>query len=499
MSDNTCLNTRKDEPQFGYSFRVTPPDSNSLIDHSLLIDPSLDAAKDLPDRVVINITEPVVFEEPSGGFKIETPDGITICLHERFPGENGGFDRSDPNYRFIDDVVYNSELTELYFCPRNKTSIKLPDTVKVIAEYAFDGCTKIENIVLPDGLISICKCAFNACTNLRSIFIPKSVNCIENFAFLYCDKLTEIIVDNANPYFSSKDEVLYSKETGWLIYCNTNKEHLILPEGIKDIYVKCFEKCNGMKKITLPSSLKYICFWSSDNSCTDLTDIIVDENNPCYSSYDGVLYNKNNTELIRCPKAKEAIHVSDRVKNIGVLSFFCCRNIKTVILPEGLESIDKWAFKRCIALENVLLPDTLNGIGGISFWSCYKLESVNIPRNVKNLHPSAFNWCINLKEINISEQNPVYKAVDGIVYSKDMSEFIHCPSGKESAVILDNTKKVGSYAFCGGKKLKSIYIPDSVEEIDPKFLQAVYELKHISVPTRLAEVVIKALLDNEYK
>ena len=79
--------------------------------------------------------------------------------------------------------------------------------------------------------------------------------------------------------------------------------------------------------------------------CYELTAINVKEGNENYSSYNGVLFNKDKTELICCPIGK----------------------IETYVIPDGVKTIGSYAFKDCSNLWSVIIPDTVEVIGDYAF------------------------------------------------------------------------------------------------------------------------------------
>ena len=84
---------------------------------------------------------------------------------------------SDNNayYCSIDGVLYDKEITTLFFCPQKKDSISIPDSVKTINDCAFSGNEKLTSIVFPRNVISISSAVFELCTNLTTVTIPSGV------------------------------------------------------------------------------------------------------------------------------------------------------------------------------------------------------------------------------------------------------------------------------------------------------------------------------------
>ena len=134
-------------------------------------------------------------------------------------------------------------------------------------------------------------------------------------------------------------------------------------------------------------------------------------------------------------------------------------------VKEGTISIGDRVFEDHDELEKIILPESLTTISDHSFYDCSSLKSIYIPKNVSFIGDAAFFECDSLVEIIVDEENEYYKSIDGVLYTKDESEIIKFPEGKEGSdyVISDNTKKIHSYAFSSCLFLIKITIPDSVE------------------------------------
>ena len=84
-----------------------------------------------------------------------------------------------------------------------------------------------------------------------------------------------------------------------------------------------------------------------------------------------------------------------------------------------------------------------------------------------------------LKDVLICDENPAYKTVDGIVYSKDGSKLLFCPSGMTGHVrVLNGTKIIFKNSFTSSQ-ISEITIPDSVEMIDDAAFASSISLEHV--------------------
>ena len=210
------------------------------------------------------------------------------------------------------------------------TSITIPDSVTSIEAYAFMNCSYLTSINLPEGLTSIGFYAF-ASTSVVNFTIPSSVTDIGAGALAAANGNKEINVDSNNPAYSSVDGVLYSKDKTTLIQYPAWKEGstFVISSTITNIEER---------------AIMYGWY---------LTAINVDNNNPAYSSVDGVLYNKNKTTLIQCPRGKESfLIIPNTVTSISGLSFLNS-SITGVTIPDSVTSIGLQAFINCGRLTSV--------------------------------------------------------------------------------------------------------------------------------------------------
>ncbi|NCB44312.1 MAG: leucine-rich repeat domain-containing protein, partial [Clostridia bacterium] len=88
--------------------------------------------------------------------------------------------------------------------------------------------------------------------------------------------------------------------------------------------------------------------------CSSLTEIIVGESNPNYSSLDGVLFNKDQTTLIQYPGGKSGAYtIQDNVTEIGNCAFSGCSSLTSVSIPDSVTFIGISAFSECSRLTAV--------------------------------------------------------------------------------------------------------------------------------------------------
>lgn len=189
--------------------------------------------------------------------------------------------------------------------------------------------------------------------------------------------------------------------------------------------------------VSIPSSVNSIGFGAFE-WCDSLTEIKVKSNNAYFTDINGVLYNKDKTKILQYPKAKTQTSyiIPSSVTTVGRDAFEECENLKSIILPEKLTSIEESAFSSS-GIKTIEMPAGVTTISRSAFNSSF-IESIVLPNNIVKIDEMAFRNCKNLKKIFI--QNPqceiddsfgticsnlafenAYRQFDGIIYGYENS------------------------------------------------------------------------------
>jgi len=228
----------------------------------------------------------------------------------------------------------------------------------------------IKNIVIKNGVTSIGNSAFSSFSSLESIEIPDSMTSIGHDAFFYCETLTSIEI----------------------------------PDSITQIGRYAFNCCKSLKSIEMPDSVTYIGAGAFD-SCNSLESIIVNKNNKYYCDRDGILFNKDMTEIVCYPAGKlnSQYQIPDSVTFIGDYAFSDCGSLTSIDIPDSVISIGDFAFCLCNSLTSIDLPDSVASIGIRAFNQCSSLTSIDIPGSVTFIGDYAFHYCDSLTSIDIPD------------------------------------------------------------------------------------------------
>ena len=234
------------------------------------------------------------------------------------------------------DFVINGTILTKYVGYASMVSIPLG--VTIIGKEAFKDRTRITSIDIPEGVIEIDEGAFERCININHVSFPETLKCIKRRAFSRCYKLSYIGFNNSLEKI--QDEAF--------MFC-TKLRTIRLGDGLAELNPNAFNNCNKL------------AFFS------------VSERNTKYSSVDGIIYNRELTELIRCPEGYtgDVINIIPSVITLGPWCFSKCSNIIDVILPRNLERICAYAFSDCHNILSLTLGDCITDFDqtALSGWS----------------------------------------------------------------------------------------------------------------------------------
>lgn len=245
-----------------------------------------------------------------------------------------------------------------------------------------------------------------------------------------------------------------------------NAEVLEIPETLDGYTVTAFDALlamtYGAKTVVLPKTLT--SYYRYTFQYTDLIEnIVVAEGNPVFSSRDGVLFNKDGTELLVYPAQKAAApySVPDGVVSIGDYAFSRSR-VTDIDIPSSVKSIGFDAFSHCDNLKTVYVPDTVETLGKCVFRYSASLESVRLPAGLTTIPAGLFQHCEALQSIQIPS---------GVTRIED-SAFAY--TALTEIVIPHGVTEIAVYAFQGCNLTKAV-IPASVISMDKYTFESQYE------------------------
>ena len=232
----------------------------------------------------------------------------------------------------------------------------------------FGNCTALKSIAIPDSVTSVSPYAFYGCSNLEGVTVGSGVSELTYEHFRSCRSLNTIDVSPDNPYYSSIDGAVFSKDKTELVVCPAGKtDEYTIPNGTKTVKrysVACpnitsviipdsvetaeeysFNDCSKLEGVTVGSGVTQIAP-RAFSGCESLKAIEVNAKNTAYSALDGVLFNKDKTELVYYPEGKtEGEYViPSSVATIGAYAISSCYSLESITIPASVTKITYYNF-----------------------------------------------------------------------------------------------------------------------------------------------------------
>lgn len=343
------------------------------------------------------------------------------------------------------------------FAQTGLTSVILPSSLQNMGSFIFRECSALETAVISEGITTIPYGLFFRCSALEDVALPEGITEICEGAFNECISLEEIdfpstLVEIKMAAFQGsalKNIVLPEgfKTLGIFVFDGCSKlKTAQLPNTLEEIGKCAFQECTNLEQVNLPSSLKFIgnfgfnhCHslqfstivipasvvqlggetFVGDNEDNDiigshmfydcavgtLTAFEVEEGNTHFTVRDGVLYTKNLKYLVSYPAANTRTRYE---------------------IEEGCEMTYELAFSRAHYLETLKFPNSFK-----------VLPLEQLPEGWVNEYLSSIDGGLyvfnSISAFEVNEDNPNFKVVDGILYSKDGTKLISVPTRKWDA------------------------------------------------------------------
>lgn len=282
-----------------------------------------------------------------------------------------------------------------WYAERNSVkAVIVADGVKSVGNNSFYDCSNLADVTLSDALTEIGSNAFRDCEKLEAIDLPSSLSVIGSRAFYY----------------------------------------------------------SGLKTVAVPASVTSIGA-DAFGWCSKLTGFEIDSLNADYSADEnGVLFNKDKTELIKYPNGNKS--------------------------------------------ETYAVPETVTVIAENAFENCASLSILYIPARVASLNGAFFNC--GFERIIVSFENEDFISdVNGALLNKDRTQLILYPqrNAAEEYIVPSTVTKINSDAFHNANNLKTVVVPDGVEKIEAATFYMCRGLESVHVPESVNAIGAYAFAD----
>ncbi len=281
--------------------------------------------------------------------------------------ENYFVAESNPFFSAVEGVLFTKSLYTLIRYPsaNARTEYIIPAATHYVAYSSFTDCAYLQRLTVSDNVTSIG---------------------VTNYGRGYSDEFDAARIVNLDGIRQIFGALTGNKE---MLISEGNKDYISDGVAVYD-YAKTrlyYVFDTSITSFRIPSSLEEIdggVYFSSScfSECTLLEEFTVEDGNLYFSVLDGILYNKDFTEIIFVPVnlQKKELRLPDSISFIGHYAFNNCKNLQKIILPESIILIDDGAF-----------------------YGCTELNEITIPQSVTTIEHSAFNRCTNLTEVYFAD------------------------------------------------------------------------------------------------
>lgn len=316
-------------------------------------------------------------------------------------------------------------------------SIHIPGSIKILPNFMFYNCKRLETVVVEEGVEEVSIMTFDGCLQLTELKIPKTV--VSLFYKQPCDGGSELDLPNLKriylpshlQYIMKGDDrvVIYDEgasalldTTGIADYAFRGKqlETYQIAEGITSIGNYAFANCTELKEITIPETVRML-------------------GNNCFKG---------------CAALK-SINIPNSVKSIGKEAFRDCLSLSTVCLPKDLKEIPQNAFSTT-NIHSIQLPQSCETICKRAFADCGSLKDIRFPNSLVSIEMSAFWFCFGLSLLDLSSCSNLHIIGSSAFFGCDALTFVHLPDGLQ---------EIRQNAFRSCANLSEITIPKSVKII----------------------------------
>ena len=365
-----------------------------------------------------------------------------------------------------------------------------------------------------------------------SVTIPKEFKKLDKNHFCVFPDSTRFTVEPGNKYFKEIDGVLFSKDGKQLLAYPAGR-HIFkykVPEGVEVIGEKAFVDCKHLYKIELPKRLKTIKRYAFKGQ--ELSDITVPEN-----------VTKIGRGAFEECEILTSIQLPDGLKVIDDEAFYACTALSSITIPDSVEALGECAFEGCNLssiklgsklkavlasafdsnplekveigsgveyigqrafargiMSHLIIPDNVKTIADKAFAQCNELEEVYIGSGLTNIRGEAFSDKGNLKRFTVSDDNPKYASIDGIlVHKADHSLKMLPPKAVGPNSIIKEKDGVLFYKdklllYPADREGSSYTVPEGIKEIADHAFEHT-SLEEIKLPSTLLKIGSSAFFE----
>ena len=462
-----------------------------------------------------------------------------------------------PSSITVDDTQYTvTEISSAAFFMREITSITMPSTLKKIGDQAFSMLIGLSTLTIPASVEEIGQASFTLLPDLKTIVVEEGNThfCCEQNMLMSASKTRLLCLidayDNQNPLDIILPSTIKSIDH-FALSCESVKS-IALPEGLETIGQYAFA-ATGISSIAFPSTVRSIgesCLADTRN----LNEITVNEANPYYTVVDGVLYDKDISNLIKVTVGHTSLSIPKTVKTIDS-NAINQTNMRSLTIPNTVEYLKRYAIRNNEKLKTLVIGSSVKEIGFPSITGNPVLKSVFsrnpepvelsegdmfvigqdsiptlfVPEGSSQKYAATKGWDVftNIREYSLAgidtysgEASAASVVVDGLAYDLNKQEMTAtvvtdsymgengstnlCDPYSGSIVVPEEitvdgvtypVTELGECCFTM-RKIDSITLPSTLKKINYRGLSSVWGLKSITIPASVEEIESSAFTLN---
>ena len=375
-------------------------------------------------------------------------------------------------------------------------SVVFPKGITRISPRSFEYCYNLQSVTLPDSVMSIGFYAFRKCTGLKEFHMGKNVRTIELNAFRDCTSLQRLVLSD------SLETIGVHAFDG----CSAITDTVVFPESLVSLGDNAFAGASGPNAVAV---WKARHCKSGARPMSHFTKVIFGENVEYIGTY---LFSNAPLDTVVLPNGVDTIEqrafygcslkyieLPQSLKYIGPSAFDGATSLASLTIPENVSNIPSTMCYGCSSLKSVTLPEGIKAIENFAFANCNSLSNINIPQSVQSIGIASFDNCNTLTTVTIPE---------GITGISDFA-FRQCSSLKEvhfpksltsigegafqncaidSLDFPASLLSIGKDAFSRLLNLKELFIPDEVRQIKTGAFEGCTALQNVTFGRKVSMI-----------